>query len=144
MHLFNDSLAQITFTPDHKQLYLKWLCEPSETDLIRIYANAIDFAKSLQAHSMVVDNRIGFTVTMAMQRNLASLAISQLQEVQVRKFARITPPDVFQEIITHKVLDQVNVLAKNPIEVAYFHNLDDALAWTALSPAYEENIQTEL
>lgn len=141
MLLYQDSFSEITYTPDSKLLYLRWLSEPSESDLLKIYDKMISYARSKQARSLVVDNSIGFTVTLSMQRNLAALAISQLHLVEVRRFARVTPPDVFQEIITHKVLDQINALARNPIEVAYFHRTDEAKAWASLPSVYEEQGQ---
>ncbi len=138
MILYQDTYSEIIFWPDTGQLYLKWRCEPSESDLLRIYEKAIGFAGSTRARSLVVDNSIGFTVTIAMQRSLASLAIRQLHVVEVRKFARVTPSDVFQEIITHKVLDEINALSGKCIEVAYFHNLEEAKAWANQPTAQEE------
>jgi hypothetical protein len=144
MQLYRDSFSEITFTPDSQLLYLRWQSEPDESELLGVYEKAISYAKSTKARTLVVDNSIGFTVTLSMQRSLAALAIPQLHLVEVRRFARVTPPDVFQEIITHKVMDQINELAKYPIEVAYFGSAEDAKAWASLPLANEESLQTDI
>ncbi|EJF09842.1 hypothetical protein [Pontibacter sp. BAB1700] len=81
--------------------------------------------------SWVTDNSIGFQPDLSMQRALAQLAASRMKYTFLKRFARVTPMDVFQELLTHKILNQINDLTVTTIEYEVFHNSKDAQVWCA-------------
>ncbi|PVY40701.1 hypothetical protein [Pontibacter virosus] len=129
MKQYKDNYCQISYNSNINQVYLKWLLPPDEDALLSGYDKGLDMAITNQAASWVTDNSIGFQPDISMQRALAQLAASRLEQTSLKRFARVTPIDVFQELITHKIFNQINDLTVNSIEFEVFHNPKDAQAW---------------
>ena len=130
---YRDNYCQIYYNPIANQVYLKWLLPPDEQALVSSYSKGFDMAISNQAASWVSDNSIGFQVDISMQRALARLTASRLKHTSLKRFARVTPVDVFQELVTHSIFNQVNQLTLNPLEFEVFHSPQDAQTWCTQS-----------
>lgn len=133
MKQYRDNYCQISYDPNSNQVYLKWLLPPDEQALLCSYEKGLDMAISNQAASWVTDSSIGFQVDISMQHALAQLAASRLQQTSLKRFARVTPIDVFQEIVTHKICNHINDLSTKRIEFEVFHDPKDAQTWGMLA-----------
>lgn len=133
MKQYRDNYCRISYDPNSNQVYLKWLLPPDEQTLLCSYDKGLDMAISNQAASWVTDNSIGFPVDLSMQHALAQLVVSRLQQTSLKRFARVTPMDVFQEIVTHKICNHINDLSTKYIEFEVFHDPKDAQAWGTLA-----------
>ncbi|WP_299985953.1 hypothetical protein [uncultured Pontibacter sp.] len=131
MNHYKDNYCHISYLPDTNQIYLKWHLPPCESKLIQCYDKGFEMAIKNQAVSWVTDNSIGFQPDLSMQRALAQLAASRMKHTSLKRFARVTPMDVFQELLTHKILNQINDLTVNTVEYEVFHNPKDAQVWCA-------------
>jgi hypothetical protein len=131
MHIDLSTYCYIAFEETERMLYLKWLKQPDESILLQIYNKAIDAAIKFQAVGWVADNSLGIHLDLSMQRAMAVLTASRMHETKVQRFARVVPMDVFQELVTHKVIDLINELTRNAIEIEVFSDLSDAKAWVS-------------
>ncbi|PKV75575.1 hypothetical protein [Pontibacter ramchanderi] len=129
MKQYKDNYCQISYNHSSNQVYLKWLIPPDEAALLNTYNKALDMAIYNKAESWIADNSIGFHLNVSMQRSLATLAAGRLPHTTLKRFARVTPVDVFQELITHKVFSQIGELTVNSLEFEVFHRHTDAKAW---------------
>lgn len=129
MKQYKDSYCQISYNSATHQVYMKWLLPPDETALLCGYSKGFEMAILNQASSWVADNSIGFQVNVSMQRALAQLAASRLKQTSLKRFARVTPIDVFQELVTNSIFSQIRALSRNCIEFEVFHDPKDAQAW---------------
>lgn len=131
MKIFNDKYCHITYSASERAICLKWLQQPNVSVLLNIYTKGIDAAINLKATGWLADNSFGIHLDISMQRALAMLCASRMQETCIKRFARVVPMDVFQELVTHKVANLVNELTRNKIEIEVFSDLLDAKAWVA-------------
>ncbi|MBX0334695.1 hypothetical protein K3G39_15755 [Pontibacter sp. HSC-14F20] len=129
MKQYKDNYCHINYNSITNQVYLKWLNPPDESALLCSYDRGLDMAISNKAVSWVADNSIGFLLDISMQRALAKLTASRLKQTSLRRFARVTPIDVFQELVTNKVFNRINDQTVNCLEYEVFHNPKDAQAW---------------
>jgi hypothetical protein len=67
-----------------------------------------------------------------MQRTLAELTARRMFDTYIQRFAHIISYDVFQELVTHKILGLVNELADHSVEFDVFTNAIEARNWTML------------
>lgn len=139
MNQYINNFCQINYFPENRQVYMKWLLPPDEETLLHCYRQGLEMANLNKANNLVTDNSIGFYVDMSMQRALANLISNQLHETSLRRFARVVPSDVLQELVMHKVVGQINELSATQIEFELFNDLNDAMAWCAQLPAMSAN-----
>lgn len=129
MKQYSNNYCQISYNPSTNQLYLKWLLPPDEAALLCGYDKGLDMAISNQAASWVTDNSIGFQVDLSMQHSLTQLVAGRIKQTAIKRFARVTPIDVFQELVTHKIIGHINDLTAKCIDSEVFHDPKDAKAW---------------
>ena len=129
MNQYKDSYCQISYNATTSQVYLKWLLPPNEAALLCGYSKGLDMAISNRALSWVTDNSIGFQVDISMQHALAQLVAERIEQTSLKRFARVTPIDVFQELVTQKIIAQINKMSMGCLEFEVFHDPKDAKAW---------------
>lgn len=129
MIIYKNTYCTLTYISADNIIHLKWLRQPDIKVLLKTYNIGIDLATKYQATSWIADNSIGINFDLSMQRALAELSASRLCETNIIRFARVVPPDVFHELVSHKMLHMVNQLSNNPIAFELFTNLEDARNW---------------
>ncbi|WP_299708773.1 hypothetical protein [uncultured Pontibacter sp.] len=129
MDLYKDNYCHIAFNKNERTHHLKWLQQPDETILLKAYNIGIDAAKRYHAIGWLADNSLAINLDLSMQRALAELTASRMNETEITRFARVVPMDVFHELVTHKVIELINNLTCNTIEIEVFSDLSDAKVW---------------
>jgi hypothetical protein len=139
MQIIHNKYCALYYYADESLLYLEWLTQPDIRSLLSIYNKGIDFAIQCKAENWIADNHRGINLDVSMQRALAELCANRLQQTSIRRFARIVPLDVFQELISHKLVHMINQLVTNLIRFELFSNVKDARYWVQQEdaiPAY--------
>lgn len=129
MLIFKDKYCRIDYSSDDQLIEIKWLKQPDTISLLRTYTRAIDLAIELKVTGWMADNSLGIHLDVEMQRALAELCARRMHETNVKRFARVVPMDVFQELVTNKVVELINELTCNKIEIEVFSTTSDAKAW---------------
>lgn len=136
MVLYTDTYCEIVHCKALNQLCLKWRHAPDDAEVQWVYRQLMLLAKSTKVASLVIDSRLGFAVSLSMQRRIISATLSLIDQSVLQKIARVGPMDVFQEMITYRVADQLNEAVQGSIEASFFHCLEDAKVWAASPAAY--------
>jgi hypothetical protein len=132
MDIYKDRYCVITYDACDNLIYLRWYAQPDLKALMKIYNTGIDLAIKFKATGWIADNSIGIYFDVNMQRTLAELTARRMFDTYIQRFAHIISYDVFQELVTHKILGLVNELADHSVEFEVFTNAIEARNWTML------------
>ncbi|MHC2991540.1 hypothetical protein OB13_08075 [Pontibacter sp. HJ8] len=139
MRIFHNKYCAIHYYTDQSLLLLEWLSQPDIKSLLSVYNKGIDFAIQCRAENWIADNHRGINLDVSMQRALAELSADRLQHSSIRRFARVVPLDIFQEMVSHQLVRMFNQHATNRIRFELFSNAEDARYWVQQEdaiPAY--------
>ncbi|MBD1396109.1 hypothetical protein H9Q13_02935 [Pontibacter sp. JH31] len=129
MIIYKNSYCTLSYLSADHTILLKWLRQPTFKILLEIYDVGIDLAMNYRVTNWIADNSIGIHFDVSMQRALAELCARRLAKTDISRFARVVPPDVFQELVSHKMIHMVSQLCHHTIAFELFTELEDAQKW---------------
>lgn len=129
MIIFRNKYCTITCTAETSLLQFTWHSQPNLRSLLKLCNIGYDVAAQYRIRHWLIDNRKGINFDLAMQRELAELAASRLAGTCLSRMVMVVPLDVFYELVSYRIYQNVNQLITNVLDFEVFSELGTATAW---------------
>ncbi len=110
-------------------LEVTWHRQTTDEEFKEAYSLSLQTALQEELRYFLSDNSAGVNLVMAMQHWVSAYASGIIENLKIERYARVVPPDAFQEVVSYKMYECINQLKQNQLEFRVFYSKDEAYKW---------------
>ncbi|RIJ41745.1 hypothetical protein [Pontibacter oryzae] len=129
MYTFKKDFATVAVDKKNSLIVLKWLRQPTEEEFKATFAASLETAQNYNLRRYLSINTLGINIDLSGQRWVATLGAETMQHLSLERYARVLPRDAIQEIISHKIYENLQRLLPNTMQFSVFYEEEAAMRW---------------
>lgn len=129
MEILRKNYVTISLHRPESLLEVKWLRQPSDKEFKHAYKLSLEIAAQEQLRHYLSDNTMGINLAMALQHWVSAYGSDIIGSLKLERYARVIPPDAFQEIVSYKMFEFLSQQQQASLEFRVFYNRAEAMSW---------------
>lgn len=129
MEILKKDFATVTVYREERLLEVTWHRQTSDEEFKEAYTLSLQTALEEELHYFLSDNTAGINLVLALQHWVSAYTSGIIQKLKLKCYARVVPPDAFQEVVSYKMYDCINQLVQNQLQFRVFYSKDEAYKW---------------
>ncbi len=129
MEILRKNYVTISLHRPESLLEVKWLRQPSDKEFKHAYKLSLEIAAQEQLRYYLSDNTMGINLAMALQHWVSAYGSDIIGSLKLERYARVIPPDAFQEIVSYKMFEFLSQQQQASLEFRVFYNRAEAMSW---------------
>lgn len=129
MYTFKTNFATVAVDKNISLLTLHWLRQPTEEEFKEAFKSSLETASVYNLRRYLSINTLGINIDLSIQRWVATLGAESMGQLSLERYARVLPLDAIQEIISHKIYENMQQILPNNMQFNVFHDEQAAVKW---------------
>ena len=129
MEILRKNYVTISLHRPESLMEVNWLRQPSDKEFKQAYKFSLEVAAQEQLRYYLSDNSMGINLAMALQHWVSALGMDIIGNLNLDRYARVIPPDAFQEIVSYKMFEFLSQQQQTSLEFRVFYNKAEAMRW---------------
>ncbi|OKL41605.1 hypothetical protein [Pontibacter flavimaris] len=129
MEILKKDFATVTVFRDESLLEVTWHRQTSDEEFKEAFSLSLQTALVEELRYFLSDNSVGINLAIALQHWVSAYSSGIISNLKMERYARVVPPDAFQEVVSYKMYDCISQTDQNQLQFRVFYSKDEAYKW---------------